>query len=83
METCRVCGWIDELQQLVHPDFIVGANAGVSLREAQRRAPVAQPRSADWRPLRDGEHPQGEFASPACALGVPEREGFVPYWKRR
>lgn len=82
MEACVVCGWVDDLTQLAHPDVIVGANSGVSLREAQQRAPEVKNRAPGWRPLRPGEHPHGALASPACALGVPDRDGFVPYWER-
>lgn len=82
METCPACGWIDDLTQLVHPDVVLGANSGLSLREAQQRAPLVEP-APGWRRLRPGEQPHGSLASPACALTVPERVGFVPYWKAR
>jgi len=83
LETCGACGWIDDLTQLVHPDVVFGANAGMSLREAQARAPAAATPAPEWRPLAPGEQPGGSLASPACALTVPERDGFVPYWKAR
>ena len=83
METCDVCGWVDDLTQLVHPDVVLGANSGVSLREAQQQAHEVKSRAPGWRPLRPGEQPNSSLASPACALSVPEREGFVPYWKSR
>lgn len=82
---CPVCGWIEDFEQLVHPDFVVGANSGVSLREGQARAAslasLTHVRDPAWRPLRPGEHPaEGNAASPVCYLGTPERVGFVPYW---
>lgn len=91
LATCPVCAWVDDLEQLAHPDLVVGANTGRSLREAQADAlaTVAQrgdfPRDPAWRPLRPGEEPDaaaGEFSSPACALTTPPRDGFVPYWRR-
>lgn len=95
LATCATCGWIDDLQQLEHPDFIVGANAGRSLREAQAAALARYPlagargggveRAREWRPLHPGEDPAaaGLSASPACALATPERDGYLPYWRRR
>jgi uncharacterized Zn finger protein (UPF0148 family) len=81
---CPVCAWIDDFGQLVHPDFVVGANPR-SLREAQARArdlsASAHARDPAWRPLAPGEHPRdGRSASPICYLGTPEPEEFVPYW---
>ena len=35
---CPACGWIDDYEQLVHPDLTYGANAGQSLRQVQARA---------------------------------------------
>ena len=82
METCSVCGWVDDFDQLVHPDFVVGANA-LSLREAQVRArgiSSSVPKDPKWRPLRTGEQPRADFASEVCAIGNPDRETFEPYW---
>lgn len=79
-----MCGWIDDLEQLAHADFVVGANAGLSLREAQARAAglsYAEPRDPKWRPLRPGEQPRSEVASPVCSLSTPAREDFEPYWR--
>lgn len=85
--TCPVCGWIEDFEQLVHPDFVVGANSGVSLREAQVRAraliSLTHARDPAWRALRPGEDPsKGSAASPVCYLGTPDPAGFVPYWLR-
>jgi hypothetical protein len=92
--TCRVCGWVDDFEQLVHPDLTYGANAGSSLRQAQQRAAerlAATPERAGverdprWRPLRAGEtsvaDPQGP-SSPVCYLGTPDPDDYVPYWRR-
>lgn len=92
-ETCPVCGWIDDYFQLVHPDFVLGANSGLSLREAQRGALVAYPmitrasdtflRDPNWRPLAPGETPRNssfDLASPVCYLTAPGLEEFEPYW---
>jgi hypothetical protein len=82
LQTCPVCGWIDDFDQLVHPDFVVGAN-GCSLREAQAKAAgIAHSGAKDprWRPLRKGEQPRAEYASEVCAIGNPDRELFEPYW---
>lgn len=87
--TCAVCGWVDDFEQLVHPDFTFGANSGRSLREAQSRALAKFPlgalagehtRDPRWRPLRAGEVPRSEVASPVCYIGTPERDDFEPYW---
>ena len=91
---CAVCGWIDDFEQLVHPDLVYGANAGVSLRQAQRRAgegtsidPSAAlnySRDPRWRALRQDETPvePGAPASPVCYVGTPDPESYVPYWLR-
>lgn len=93
--TCPACGWIDDYEQLVHPDLTYGANSGICLREAQRRALQRHPRERrrwearvrdeTWRPLRTGETPvadPGGPSSPVCHLGAPDPADFVPYWKR-
>ncbi len=90
---CPVCGWVDDLLQLVHPDLAVGANAGHSLRAAQRRALEAAPlalgrfgaylRDPAWRPLRPGEDPGNRaltLSSPVCFLTAPDPEEVEPYW---
>jgi hypothetical protein len=94
-DTCPVCGWVDDLLQLAQPDFAIGENAGVSLREAQTRALAAYPlpareaggfsRDARWRPLAPGEHPTGAFsvASPVCYMVAPDPDTFEPYWLAR
>lgn len=92
-ETCPVCGWIDDLVQLAQPDFVVGPNAGLSLRQAQSRALAARPvgvrtfrgfaRSSRWRPLSPAEYPASApsgFASPVCYLVAPDPDTFEPYW---
>ena len=91
-DTCPVCGWVDDLLQLAQPDFVIGANTGLSLREAQSRALAAHPaavreaggfsRDARWRPLLPSEHPTEGFsaASPVCYMVSPDPETFRPYW---
>jgi hypothetical protein len=91
---CARCGWIDDFEQLVHPDLVYGANSGLSLRQAQRRARERLARVAGatekyapdpaWRALREGETPVdiGEPSSPVCYGGTPDRESYVPYWLR-
>ena len=92
-EMCPVCGWIDDYLQLAHPDFTLGANSGLSLREAQANALAARPmavkalgvflRDSRWRPLAAGENPPNgasAFASPVCYLSMPDPEEFEPYW---
>lgn len=84
-QPCPECGWRDDFAQLVHPDLVVGANHGLSLREAQQRAsslqPSAHPRSPAWRPLHPGEHPpEGNSASPVCSIGTPDPADVRPYW---
>lgn len=93
--TCPVCGWVDDFEQLVHPDLTYGANPGSSLRQAQRRAAellAAAPeraarveRDPHWRLLRVGEtplpDPEGP-SSPVCYLGTPDPADYVPYWRR-
>ena len=94
-ETCRVCGWIDDFEQLVHPDLTYGANPGLSLRQAQARvdALLAEAprrtsgleRDPRWRPLRAGETPVADPSgpsSPVCYLGTPDPADYVPYWRR-
>lgn len=92
-ETCPVCGWIDDYLQLAHPDFMLGANSGLSLREAQTIALTACPvservmgtffRDSHWRPLVAGETPRNgatAMASPVCYLSAPDPGEFEPYW---
>lgn len=92
-ETCPVCGWVDDFLQLAHPDFTLGANSGVSLREAQASALLAYPmtvkasgafaRDGRWRPLAVRETPrnaEAALASPVCYMDTPDPEEFEPYW---
>ncbi|MFN7988620.1 MAG: CPCC family cysteine-rich protein [Thermoanaerobaculia bacterium] len=92
-DTCPVCHWVDDLLQLAQPDFTVGRNSGVSLRQAQRAVLADYPigleetggfiRDAAWRPLRPAEHPRSEgsaLASPVCYLLAPDPDTFEPYW---
>jgi hypothetical protein len=92
---CPVCGWVDDFDQLVHPDLGYGANAGLCLRQAQARAAqrladdpgrsAGFERDARWRPLRADETPPADPAgpsSPVCYVGTPDRIDFVPYWRR-
>lgn len=91
---CPVCGWIDDFEQLVHPDLTYGANTGHSLRQAQREAlaryPLdavteARPRAACWRPLAVGESPVADPqapSSPVCYIATPDPGDYVPYWLR-
>ncbi len=92
-ESCRVCGWVDDLVQLSQPDLTVGLNHGVSLRQAQRAVLESFPatvresggaaRDPVWRPLGRDEHPPaaaGSASSPVCYLSVPEPEEYEPYW---
>jgi hypothetical protein len=91
---CAVCGWVDDFEQLVHPDLVYGANSGLSLRQAQRRAldPSATntvatrnfARDPEWRALRNDEVPFeiGEPSSPVCYVATPDPESYVPYWRR-
>lgn len=90
-ERCPVCGWFDDFEQLVHPDLTYGANAGLTLRQAQ--AALAQAgqvasgqRDPRWRPLRPGESPAADpdgLSSPVCYIATPDPEEFEPYWLRR
>ena len=93
--TCPVCGWVDDFEQLVHPDLGYGTNAGLSLRQAQgrfatRRAEepgraIGFEREPRWRPLQPGETPladPGGPSSPVCYLGTPDPADYVPYWRR-
>jgi hypothetical protein len=93
--TCPACGWVDDFEQLAHPDLVYGANSGVSLRQAQLRSrgklasepAAAAPyrRDAQWRPLRPGETPAADPrgpTSPVCELTTPDPRDFVPYWQR-
>lgn len=92
-ETCDVCGWVDDFQQLVHPDITYGAN-GLCLRQAQHNflagLAVCPPAAAyehdvQWRPLMPGESPPWDDAapsSPTCYLAMPDPEDYVPYWLR-
>jgi hypothetical protein len=92
---CPVCGWLDDFEQLVHPDLVYGANSGRSLREAQASALISFPASALqhgdfardplWRPLRAGETPpteEGAPASPVCYISTPDPANYAPYWLR-
>ncbi len=95
LDTCPICGWVDDLVQLAQPDFAVGANAGLSLRQAQSRSLAQLPlevrsagafvRSARWRPLSPAEDPSADaftLASPVCYLSAPDPDTFEPYWLR-
>lgn len=95
-ERCPVCGWFDDFEQLVHPDLTYGANAGITLRQAQAAAASAGsgatvPRAQfapdpRWRPLRAGEEPAADpngLSSPVCYMATPDPEEFEPYWLRR
>jgi len=88
-----VCGWVDDLEQLVHVDLVYGANSGRSLRQAQRaalddhlltQASVAgRSRDPRWRPLAPGEVPASGAdspASPVCYVSTPEPAEYEPYW---
>jgi hypothetical protein len=92
-ETCPLCRWVDDLLQLAQPDFTVGRNPGVSLRQAQRAALADDPallgekrgftRDPLWRPLRPAEHPRtggNALSSPVCYLLAPDPDTFEPYW---
>lgn len=93
---CPLCGWVDDFEQLVHPDLTYGENPGLCLREAQ----VAAARSASlagagdtqfkrdprWRPLRPGETPAADPdgpSSPVCYIATPDPDEYTPYWLRR
>lgn len=88
-----MCGWIDDFEQLVHPDLTYGANAGVTLRQAQAAAsssasgpPAHGVRDPMWRPLHPGEVPPADpsgLSSPVCYIATPDPEGYRPYWLRR
>ncbi|HET9794422.1 MAG TPA: CPCC family cysteine-rich protein [Thermoanaerobaculia bacterium] len=91
--TCPVCGWIDDAVQLAQPDLAAGANVGLCLRGAQRRALSRFPRDARrhgewerdprWRPLAAGEGPRTAAfspSSPVCYLEDSEVEDAEPYW---
>jgi len=88
---CPVCGWFDDFEQLVHPDLTYGANAGLSLRQAQAAVAEADlvagaPRDLRWRPLRPGETPAadpGGLSSPVCYIATPDPDDYEPYWLRR
>jgi hypothetical protein len=93
LEACGVCRWVDDLVQLAQPDFGIGANSGLSLRQAQSAALAVYPvavkkaggfsRHPAWRPLSPGEHPETgahSLASPVCYMTVPDLEDFEPYW---
>ena len=93
---CPVCGWVDDFEQLVHPDLTYGANTGQSLRQAQRQAlarlpldaataATGQSRAACWRPLTAGETPVADPrapSSPVCYIATPDPRDYVPYWRR-
>jgi hypothetical protein len=93
--SCPMCGWIDDYEQLVHPDLTYGSNAGRSLRQAQRDALARHPldrshagdpvRDERWRPLGTDETPVADPhapASPVCYVGTPDPRDYVPYWRR-
>ena len=95
LETCPVCRWVDDLLQFAQPDFAVGGNPGLSLRQAQARILAVYPasvqefggfaRDSRWRPLDPGEYPiSGPFtmSSPVCYMSVPDPDVFEPYWLR-
>ncbi len=90
---CPVCGWADDAVQLAQPDLAHGANAGLCLRGAQRRAMSRFPRDVRrhgrwerdplWRPLAAGEGPRTAAfspSSPVCYLEDGEVEDTEPYW---
>lgn len=92
-DTCPVCHWVDDLLQLAQPDFAIGLNAGLSLRQAQRDVLADYPvslkeihgftRDPAWRPLGPDEHPRNggsTLASPVCYLLAPDPDTFEPYW---
>jgi Cysteine-rich CPCC len=92
-QTCPLCAWIDDAVQLAEPDFEVGANVGLSLRQAQRKALAALPlalrnhagyvRDRAWRPLAPGESPRNAAfgsSSPVCYLESDAVEEIEPYW---
>ena len=93
-ERCAVCGWINDFQQLVHPDITYGANAGLSLQQAQRRLCPGSPQDPEqadgferdpaWRPLQHGENPDDATggSSPVCYIATPDPADYVPYWLR-
>ena len=94
-ETCVVCGWIDDFQQLIHPDITYGANTGLCLRRAQQTALAPPPemtsraagyeRDPQWRPLVQGELPIEDDAgpsSPVCYIATPDPDRYIPYWLR-
>jgi hypothetical protein len=91
--TCPLCGWVDDGVQLAQPDFTVGANVGLSLREAQQKALARYPRTVTerdgyareprWRPLLPGEGPRTSAfgpSSPVCYLDSDSLEESEPYW---
>jgi hypothetical protein len=89
--TCPGCGWVDDFEQLVHPDLAYGPNGGICLRDAQARASRAEGSSRGdgrdpcWRPLSPGETPLADPegpASPVCYVGTPDPLDYVPYWRR-
>lgn len=91
---CPVCGWIDDFEQLVHPDLTYGENPGLTLRQAQADA-ATQGNAASranfvrdpaWRPLRADETPAADpngLSSPVCYIATPDPEEYEPYWLRR
>ncbi len=93
---CPVCGWFDDFEQLVHPDLTYGANAGLTLRQAQAAVAQARQGASDrqaqvardprWRPLRPDETPAADpdgLSSPVCYIATPDPEDYEPYWLRR
>lgn len=91
-ETCVVCGWVDDFQQLIHPDITYGANTGLCLRQAQQivlAAPAefaaraaGYERDGQWRPLLEGETPVIDAgpSSPVCYIATPDPDSYSPYW---
>jgi hypothetical protein len=88
---CTVCGWFDDFEQLVHPDLTYGANAGLTLRQAQAAAAQTDSvrgatRDPRWRPLRPDETPAADpngLSSPVCYIATPDPAEYEPYWLRR
>jgi len=90
-EICVVCGWEDDLVQLMHPSMGGGANRK-SLLEAQAGSLLAHPvevqvqagfkRAGKWRPLlvRDLKE-QDSPSSGIQYFGAAAEEGARYYWE--